>query len=112
MGRYACGISAVTTSFTFASRIATGSVPWHSHPTAHSLRNQSIVVDDLKSEAVSAALPKCSGGMAFSPDGRTLIAAGNRFKKLDGKESMLPGVAFFSAGDPTIHGETFVFRAE
>jgi WD40 repeat protein len=50
--------------------------------------------------------------LAFTPDGRTLIAAGNRVKKLDGKESMLPGVAFFSAGDPTIHGEKFVFRAE
>jgi WD40 repeat protein len=50
--------------------------------------------------------------LAFTPDGRTLIAAGNRVKKIDGKKILMPSVAFFSAGDPTIHGETFVFRVE
>ena len=50
--------------------------------------------------------------LAFTPDGTALIAAGNRVKEIDGKETLLPSVAFFSAGDPTIRGETFVFRAD
>jgi WD40 repeat protein len=46
---------------------------------AHSLRNQSVVVYDLKSETVNATLPECPGGMAFSPDGRLLaMGAANR----------------------------------
>jgi hypothetical protein len=50
--------------------------------------------------------------LAFTPDGTALIAAGNRVKEIDGKKILLPSVAFFSAGDPTIRGETSVFRAE
>ena len=45
-------------------------------------------------------------GLVCAPDGKALLVSGSR--SLPGLE--ISGLAFYSAGDPLLHGETFRFR--
>jgi WD40 repeat protein len=49
-------------------------------------------------------------GLAFAPDGKSLIVSGFRRELRGDTAYHFDGLAFFSAGDPTLHGEKFRFQ--